>query len=163
MQIKFKDSPIQTNGNFPSKGQQLPEMRLIKTDLSEVNTNDLKGKKLVFNIFPSVDTSVCAMQLKQFSKKLKDRDDVTLVFTSLDLPFALSRFCGAEGIDNAITTSDFRHQDAGKLGVIMEDGPLAKLYARGVIVTDENLEITYSELVDEVTNEPNYEEALKHI
>lgn len=163
MKIKFKGSEISTNGNFPKKGDQLPAMKLIKTDLSELNTNDLKGKKVVFNIFPSVDTAVCATQLSQFSNKLKNRDDVTLVFTSLDLPFALNRFCAAENIENAITTSDFRYHDAEKLGVVMEGGPLHKLYARGVLVTDENLTIQYSELVDEVTHEPNYEEALKSV
>jgi thiol peroxidase len=161
MTVKFKDTTIKLSGNFPQVGDQLPEMRLVKTDLSELNTNDLKGKKVVFNVFPSVDTAVCATQLSQFSNKLKDRSDVVLVFTSLDLPFALNRFCADKGIENAITTSDFRYHDAEKLGALMEDGPLNKLYARGVIVTDENLTIKHSELVDEVTSEPNYEEALK--
>lgn len=161
MTVKFKDTTIKLSGNFPQVGDQLPEMRLVKTDLSELNTNDLKGKKVVFNVFPSVDTAVCATQLSQFSNKLKDRSDVVLVFTSLDLPFALNRFCADKGIENAITTSDFRYHDAEKLGALMEDGPLNKLYARGVLVTDENLTIKHSELVDEVTNEPNYEEALK--
>lgn len=160
MEIKFKGSSIQTNGNFPKVGDKLPEMKLVKSDLSDLNTNDLKGKKVVFNIFPSVDTAVCAMQLNKFADKLKDREDVALVFTSLDLPFAFKRFCTAEGVENAITTSDFRYRDAEKLGAIMEGGPLSGLHARGVIVTDENLVIQYSELVNEVTDEPDYQAAL---
>lgn len=163
MEIKFKGSPIQTSGNFPKVGDKLPEMKLVKTDLSELNTNDLKGKKVVFNIFPSVDTSVCAAQLNTFANKLKDREDVALVFTSLDLPFALSRFCTSEGVDNAITTSDFRYRDADKLGAVMDGGPLSGLHARGVIVTDENLVVQYSELVNEVTDEPNYDAALAKV
>ncbi|PWH81594.1 thiol peroxidase [Brumimicrobium oceani] len=163
MDIKFKGTAIKTNGNFPKVGDDFPEMKLVKADLSELNTNDLKGKKVVFNIFPSVDTSVCGMQLNTFANKLKGREDVALVFTSLDLPFAFSRFCTSEGIDNAITTSDFRYRDADKLGIVMEGGPLNGLHARGVIVTDENLVIQYAELVQEVTDEPNYDAALEKI
>jgi thiol peroxidase len=160
MEIKFKGSTIKTNGSFPKVGDKLPEMKLVKTDLSELNTNDLKGKKVIFNIFPSVDTSVCGLQLNTFASKLKDRDDVALVFTSMDLPFALNRFCATEGIVNAVTTSDFRYRDAEKLGTLMEDGPLSGLHARGVIVTDEHLVVQYTELVQEVTNEPDYKVAL---
>lgn len=163
MKLKFKGDEINTNGEFPKVGDKLPEMILVKSDLSELNTQDLKGKKVVFNIFPSVDTAVCAMQLNKFAQQLKDRDDVALVFTSLDLPFAFKRFCTDEGIDNAITTSDFRHRDANKLGAVMEGGPLNGLHARGVLVTDEDLKITYSELVDEVTDEPDYDAALNKV
>ncbi|NAS32588.1 thiol peroxidase [Flavobacteriaceae bacterium R38] len=161
--ITFKDQAIEVKGTFPQVGDTLPELRLIKSDLSELNTSDLKGKKVVFNIFPSVDTSVCALQLKQFSNQLKDREDVVLVFASLDLPFAFSRFCAAEGIENAITTSDFKYKSLENMGVLMESGPLAGLYARGVLVTDENLNVVHSELVSEVVNEPDYEASLKHI
>ena len=94
-------TPISTTGEFPKVGEQLPTIRLIKSDLSELTNEDLKGKKVVFNVFPSVDTDVCAMQLGQFSNKLKDREDVMLVFASMDLPFALKRFCGDKGIENA--------------------------------------------------------------
>lgn len=163
MELKFKGTAIKTKGNFPKVGDKLPEMKLVKADLSELNTNDLKGKKVVFNIFPSVDTAVCAMQLSKFADKLKDREDITLVFTSLDLPFAFKRFCSAEGIDNAVTTSDFRYRDAEKLGTIMEGGPLNGLHARAVIVTDENLVIQHAELVEEVTNEPDYDAALNKV
>ncbi|PKR81103.1 thiol peroxidase [Brumimicrobium salinarum] len=163
MNLKFKGKEIKTNGNFPKVGDKLPGMQLVKTDLSELNTDELKGKKVVFNIFPSVDTAVCALQLNKFAAQLKDRSDVALVFASLDLPFAFKRFCTDEGIDNAITTSDFRHRDANKLGAVMEGGPLQGLHARGVIVTDEDLIIQYAELVEEVTDEPNYEAALAKV
>src|SRR5690554_6428984 len=163
MGVKFKGTSISTSGNFPKVGDTLPEMKLVKSDLSELNTNELKGKKVVFNIFPSVDTAVCAMQLTKFANQLKNREDVALVFTSLDLPFAFSRFCSAEGINNAITTSDFRDRDADQLGAVMKGGTLAGLHARGVIVTDENLVIQYSELVEEVTDEPDYDAALAKV
>lgn len=163
MDLVFKGTAIKTNGDFPKVGDTLPEMKLVKTDLSELNTNDLKGKKVVFNIFPSVDTTVCALQLNKFAEQLKGRDDVVLVFTSLDLPFAFKRFCSDEGIDNAITTSDFRHRDANQLGAVMEGGPLSGLHARGVLVTDENLVIKHAELVEEVTEEPDYQAALEKI
>lgn len=154
-------TPISTTGEFPKVGEQLPTIRLIKSDLSELTNEDLKGKKVVFNVFPSVDTDVCAMQLGQFSNKLKDREDVMLVFASMDLPFALKRFCGDKRIESAVTTSDFRHKSIADNGMEMVDGALAGLYARGVMVTDENGTITYSELCNDIVDEPNYEEALK--
>ncbi len=160
--VTFKNQKIQIQGTFPTQGT-LTNLKLVKSDLRELNTDELKGKKIVLNIVPSIDTSVCALQLKQFSNQLKSRDDVTLVFVSLDLPFALKRFCGAKGIDNAITTSDFRYKSLENFGVQMLSGPLTGLYARGVIVTDKNLNIVHSELVSEITIEPNYESALKHI
>ncbi len=159
--IRLGGTPISTKGEFPKLGDKLPEIRLIKADLSELTNEDLKGKKVVFNIFPSVDTDVCAMQLGTFSNKLKDRDDVMLVFASMDLPFALKRFCADKGIENAVTTSDFRHKSIANKGIEMEDGALAGLYARGVMVTDETGTITYSELCKDIVDEPNYEEALK--
>lgn len=159
--VAFNGNPVDIKGEFPKVGDQLPQLRLVKTDLSELNYDDLKGKKVVFNVFPSVDTGICAMSLKQFSSKLKDRSDVVLVFASLDLPFAFSRFCGAEGIENAITTSDFKHRDWNN--GIMASGPLAGLFVRGVLVTDENLNIVHAELVPEITHEPDYEAALKHL
>lgn len=160
---KFKGEEVNTKGSFPKIGDVLPDLKLIKSDLSTLTNADLKGKKVVFNIFPSVDTSVCAVQLKQFAHKLKDNKDVIPLFTSLDLPFALNRFCAAEGIENAITTSDFRFKSMASHGCEILDGGLKGLYARAVVVTDENLNIVYSQLVDDIINEPNYEEALKHI
>ena len=159
--INFKGNPIQTNGDFPAVGAQAPEVKLVKTDLSEVSLADLKGKKVIFNIFPSVDTAVCALQLKTFSQKAAELDDVVLLFASMDLPFALNRFCGAEGIQNAVTASDFRHHSlADSYGVKMTQGPLAGLYARATLVLDANHKVIYSELVSDVVNEPNYDAAM---
>jgi thiol peroxidase len=159
--ITFKGGPIQTNGDFPEIGQQLSDFKLVTGTLSEVSLQDFKGKRIVFNIFPSVDTAVCAMQLKSFSQKMAGIEDLILLSASLDLPFALNRFCGAEGIENAVTTSDFRHHCLKNYGVIMTDGPLAGLSARAVLILDEHHKIIYSELVNEVTDEPNYSAALK--
>jgi len=162
--INFKGNPVQTYGDFPKKGAYAPDFKMIKSDLSEVSLADLKGKKVIFNIFPSVDTAVCALQLKTFSQKAANLDDVVLLFASMDLPFALNRFCAAEGIKNAMTVSDFRfHSLADKYGVKMTDGPLSGLYARATLVLDENHKVVYSELVSDIVNEPNYEAAMKAI
>ena len=159
--IQFKGNPIETNGDFPQVGQSAPDFKLIKADLSEVSLADLAGKQVVFNIFPSVDTAVCALQLKTFSQKAAGRDDVVMLYASMDLPFALNRFCAAEGVDNAMTTSDFRHHSlAEAYGVQMSSGPLAGLYARATLVLDADHKVVYSELVDDVVNEPDYDAAM---
>lgn len=159
--INFKGSPINTQGDFPQVGTQAPDFKMVNTDLSEVSLSDYIGKKVVFNIFPSVDTAVCALQLKSFSQKLSGRDDVVLLFGSMDLPFALNRFCGAEGVDNAVTASDFRYNDlAENYGVKMTDGPLAGLYARATLVIDEDGKVIHAELVSDVVNEPDYDAAM---
>ena len=162
-QVTIGGNPIDIEGNFPEVGQPLPELRLLKTDLSALDYEELKVKKVVFNVFPSEDTGVCAASLRTFSDQLKDRSDVVLLFVSLDLPFAFKRFCAAEGIENAITTSDFRYKDWAKNNSWMASGPLAGLYARGVLVTDEQLKIVHSELVPEIGQEPDYEAAMKHL
>jgi len=159
----LKGAPINTNGNVPEAGQDFPNLRLVKADMSVIETKDLAGKKIVFNYMPSVDTAVCALQLKQFSNKLKGREDVVLVFASYDLPFALNRFCAAEGVENAITTSDFRYKDLDKIGVVLTEGPLNGLAARGTIVIDENQKVLHSELTNDIVDEPNYDEALKFV
>ena len=159
--INFKGNPINTQGDFPQVGDAAPDFKMVNTDLSEVSLSDYKGKKVVFNIFPSVDTAVCALQLKSFSQKLSGRDDVVLLFGSMDLPFALNRFCGAEGVDNAVTASDFRYNSlAENYGVKMTDGPLAGLYARATLVVDEDGKVIHAELVSDVVNEPDYDAAL---
>ena len=159
----FKGVAVTLNGNTPKVGEQFPNLRLVKADLSVLETKDLKGKKIVFNYMPSVDTSVCAMQLNQFTNRLKDNENVINLFASKDLPFALSRFCAADGIENVLTTSDFRFNDLKKIGVIMTDGPLVGLAARGTIVIDENQTVIYAELTNDIVDEPNYDAALKFI
>ncbi|MET1255273.1 thiol peroxidase [Aliikangiella maris] len=159
--LTFKNNPIETVGNFPEVGQKAPDFKLVKSDLSEISLSELAGKKVIFNIFPSIDTPVCAAQLKKFNEAVANIDNTVLLFASLDLPFAFARFCGAEGIENAVTTSDFRYRSlAESYGIQMKGGPLDGLYARAVLVLNENQEVIYSELVNEVTNEPDYDAAL---
>jgi len=159
--INFKGNPIQTQGDFPQMGDQAPAFNLVQADLSEATLESFKGKQVIFNIFPSIDTAVCALQLKTFSQKAGQRDDVVMLFASLDLPFALNRFCAAEGVDNAVTASDFRHHSlAENYGVKMTQGPLAGLYARATLVLNAEHQVVYSELVDDVVNEPDYEAAM---
>ena len=162
--LTFKGNKIETVGNFPQVGDLAPEFKLVKSDLSELSLSDLKGKRIIFNIFPSIDTPVCALQLKKFSQAVSNIDNVILLFASLDLPFAFSRFCGAEGITNAITASDYRERSLEKnYGIKMRGGPLDGLYARAVLILNENHEIIYSELVQEVTDEPNYDKAISAV
>lgn len=159
--VKFKGNDLKTSGDLPKEGQKAPEFSLVKSDLSTLKLSDLKGKKVVFNIFPSVDTDVCANQLRTFCQKLSDRDDLALVFASMDLPFAFNRFCAAENISNAITASDFRDQSlAQNYGVKLTEGPIAGLYARAVLVIDEDGNVVHSQLVDEITEEPDYDKAI---
>lgn len=159
--LTFKNNPIKTLGNFPSVGQSVADFKLVTTELAEISLADFTGKKIIFNIFPSIDTTVCALQLKTFNEKCADIDNSVLLFASLDLPFAFSRFNSAEGIDNAITASDYRYKSlAESYGVIMNGGPLDGLYARAVIILDEQHKVIYSELVSEVTDEPDYDGAM---
>lgn len=160
-QITFKGDTVNTTGELPAIGSTAPDFSLVNTDLSTVTLADFAGKKVVINIFPSVDTGVCALQLKTFSKLAADKDGVALLFVSLDLPFAYGRFCGAEGIENAVTASDFRSLSFAKdYGIKMTDGPLAGLYARATLVLDTDHKIVYSELVPEITQEPDYDAAI---
>lgn len=159
--LTFKGTQITTSGNLPEVGQQAPDFNLVAKDLSSISLSAFSGKKVIFNIFPSIDTPVCALQLKQFNTLVSELSDTVLLFSSLDLPFAFNRFCAAENIENAITTSDYKnHSLAEAYGVKMESGPLAGLYARAVIILDENHQVIYSELVNEVTDEPDYNAAL---
>lgn len=160
-QITFKGNPVNTAGSLPAVGSAAPDFSVVDTNLGTVKLSDFAGKKVVLNVFPSVDTGVCALQLKAFSQKLADRDDVVILFVSLDLPFAFGRFCGAEGIENAVTTSDFRNGSfADAYGVKMTDGPLEGLLARATMVLDASHTVTYSELVPEIAQEPNYDAAI---
>jgi len=160
-QITFKGDPVNTAGSLPSVGDKAPDFSVVDTGLGTVKLSDFAGKKVVLNVFPSVDTGVCAMQLKAFSQKLAGKEDVVLLFVSQDLPFAFKRFCGAEAIENAVTTSDFRGGSfAAGYGVKMTDGPLEGLLARATLVLDESHTVTHSELVSEITEEPNYDAAI---
>lgn len=159
--ITLAGNSINTKGNLPSVGSVAPDFSLVKTDLSELTLASEKGKRIVLNIFPSLDTSVCATSVRTFNKLAAEMDNTIVLAISKDLPFAHARFCTTEGIDKVIPLSAFRdHTFGDKYGVEMVDGPLAGLLARSVVVIDENGKIIYEELVPEITHEPNYDAAL---
>ena len=160
--ITFKGSPVSTIGDLPATGRPAPAFQLTKVDLAALTNQDLLGKNVVLNIFPSIDTGVCATSVRKFNQQAASLPNTTVVCVSKDLPFAQKRFCGAEGIDKVMTASWFRGQDFGKdYGVTMTDGPLAGLFARAVVVIDKTGRVVHSELVPEIAQEPNYEAALQ--
>lgn len=152
---------VKVGGELPVVGGIAPDFVLVKGDLSEVSLKDFAGKKVLLNIFPSIDTGVCAASVRQFNKDAAGLDNTVVLGVSVDLPFAASRFCAAEGIANVVTVSAFRSPAfAQGYGVLMEDGPLKGLLARSVVVIDAQGKVAYTELVPEVTQEPNYAAAL---
>ena len=156
--VTFKGSEVKTNGSLPAVGTTAPDFKLVGAGLNEISIADFKGKRVVLNIFPSIDTGVCAASVRNFNKMAAATDNVVVICVSKDLPFAASRFCGAEGLDKVITASDFRYNNfATDYGVLMTDGPLAGLMARSVVAFDENGKVVYNQLVPEITEEPNYE------
>lgn len=157
--ITFKGTPVETVGTLPTG--EAPAFELVGADLSAVTLADYAGKRVVLNIFPSIDTGVCAQSVRTFNQKAAGLDNTVVLGVSKDLPFALGRFCGAEGIDNVVTTSGFRSTFGDDYGVQMVSGPLAGLYSRAVVVVDENGKIIYSEQVPEIGQEPNYDAALE--
>ncbi len=160
----FKGTIVKTNSTLPNNGSQAPDFNLVKTDLSTLTLGELKGKKVVLNIFPSIDTGVCAASVRKFNKEAAGLENTLVVCISKDLPFAQKRFCGAEGIDNVIMASEFRNSIFSlNYGVLQTEGPLEGLTARAVIVLDEEGKVKYTELVDEITTEPNYEAALNSL
>lgn len=159
-EIKFKGNPVHTSGELPVQGGRAPAFELVRQDLSSATLESYAGKKKVLNIFPSIDTSVCAKSVRAFHEKAAGLSDVVVLNVSADLPFAAKRFCGAEGIENAQTLSTFRSRFADDYGVRMTDGPLAGLCARAVLVLDAGDRVVHRELVDDITHEPNYEAAL---
>jgi thioredoxin-dependent peroxiredoxin len=163
-QITLKGNPINTKGELPAGNSKAPCFKLVKSDLSELTLEELKGKKVVLNIFPSLDTDVCATSVRRFNAEAANLNNTVVVCVSRDLPFAHGRFCSAEGIKNVITASDFRDGSFGSdYGVMIVDGPLAGLHSRAVVVVDEDGTVKYSEQVPEIVQEPDYEAALKAI
>lgn len=159
--ITLGGNPTETKGELPTKGTQLANITLVKTDMSETNLGDYKGKKMIFNIFPSVDTSVCAESVRKFNEKAAKLDNTVVLCVSRDLPFAQKRFCGAEGIDNVVVASDYRnHGFSDVMGTEINSGAFKGLNARAVVVADEQGKVIYSQLVPEIGNEPDYEAAL---
>jgi redoxin domain protein len=159
--IYFKGTPCHTYGVMPSVGQEAPCFHLSGPDLSAVTCNDFKGRRIVLNIFPSLDTEVCARSVRRFNEEASGLPDTTVICVSMDLPFAMGRFCTLEGIKNVVFGSAFRSPLFGqKYGVQLCDGPLAGLLARAVIIIGTDRKVIYRELVGEITNEPDYEAAL---
>ena len=159
--ITFKGSPVSTIGDLPATGRPAPAFQLTKVDLGALTNQELLGKNVVLNIFPSIDTGVCATSVRKFNQQAASLPNTTVVCVSKDLPFAQKRFCGAEGIDKVVPASWFRGQDFGKdYGVTMQDGPLAGLFARAVVVIDAKGKVAYTELVPEIAQEPNYAAAI---
>ncbi len=156
--ITLKGNEIHTKGALPAIASKLADTLLIANTLAEKKISDDKGKRIVLNIFPSIDTGICAMSVKQFNKDAANLENTVVLSISKDLPFALSRFCGAEGIENVETLSAFRTDDFSALEIV--DGPLKGLLSRCIIVADEEGTVLYTEQVPEITIEPNYKAAL---
>ena len=158
--ITLKGNPIHTSGDLPAAGSAAPDFQLVDGNLATKGLGDFSGTKIL-NIFPSVDTPVCATSIRKFNEQAASKDGVSVLCISADLPFAQQRFCGAEGIEGVVSLSNFRDSDFGNdYGVTITDGPLAGLLARAVVVVDENGTITHSELVPEIAQEPDYAAAL---
>jgi thiol peroxidase len=160
--VTLKGNPIQIGGNFPSKGQSAADFSLANAKRELLNLAHYAGKRKILNIFPSIDTPTCATSVREFNKRAAAANNTVVLCISADLPFAQSRFCGAEGIENVVTLSTFRDtaKFANDYGVAILDGSLAGLTARAVVVLDENNKVLHSELVAEIANEPNYDAAL---
>ena len=159
-EITLRGNPIHTVGELPEVGSTAPAFTLTGSNLADLTAGDFAGKSLVLNIFPSVDTGVCATSVRTFNEKAAGRDDVAVLNVSADLPFAQARFCGAEGIENVTSASSFRSDFGQVYGVSLSDGPMAGLLSRAVVVIDPDGVVTYTEQVPEIAQEPNYDAAL---
>ena len=157
--VTFGGEPVTTIGELPTVGSLLPQFTLTGADLQDVSSADFAGKRIVLNIFPSVDTGVCAMSVRRFNELAAKWPNTVVVCVSKDLPFALGRFCGAEGIENVIVASDFRSTFGRDFGVEMTNGPLRGLLARSVVIADERGNIVYTRLSPEIGEEPDYDQA----
>ncbi|HGJ5876331.1 MAG TPA: thiol peroxidase [Arsenophonus sp.] len=158
---KFKGEHVTIEGTFLQAGDKAKEFILVATDLTEKSLSDYQGKRKILNIFPSIDTGVCATSIRKFNQLANQLENSVVLCISADLPFAQTRFCGAEGLDNVVTLSIFRAPTFSKdYGVKLSSGPLKGLTARAVFILDENDKVIYSELVDEITHEPNYDAVL---
>ncbi|MDR7694321.1 thiol peroxidase [Riemerella anatipestifer] len=158
--LTLKGNEISSVGELPKLGETIKDFNLVASDLSEKTKNDFLGKRKVLNIFPSIDTGVCAASARKFNEEASKLDNTIVINISRDLPFALGRFCAAEGLSNVETLSDFRSNFGEDFGVTLLDSPLKGLLSRAVVITDENDKVIYTEQVSEITNEPNYEAAL---
>ena len=159
--ISLHGNECNTNGELPAVGSAAPELHLTNGDLGDVKLADYTGKKKLLNIVPSLDTPTCAKSTIKFNQAAKERDDVVVLIVSADLPFAQGRFCTGEKLDNVIPLSIMRSKNFAKdYGVLIQDGPLAGITARAVVVLDENDKVVYTQLVPEIGDEPDYDSAL---
>lgn len=165
MTTKFKGNAVQLDGTIIAKGDTAPQISLVKNDLSSFTLDDCKGKRVIMNIFPSIDTGVCATSVRKFNQFAASLPDTIVLCISRDLPFAQGRFCAAEGIENVVVLSDFRRTSTfgTDYGLQMADGPLAGLLARAVVVVAPDGKVSHVEVVPEITTEPDYEGALKAV
>ena len=163
-EIMLKGNPIHTIGDLPETGSQAPEFTLTKTDLSDVRLSNFKGKRVILNVFPSIDTEVCAASVRKFNEEAGKIENTEVLCASLDLPFAHNRFCSVEGIENVSPVTELRNQDFGNdYGLRIIDGPLAGLLSRAVVVIDENGKVIYTEQVPEIAQEPDYQSAIESL
>jgi thiol peroxidase len=159
--ITLKDNPINTIGNLPVVGTSAPDFVMTKSDLSDVSLKDFAGKRIVLNIFPSLDTAVCATSVRKFNAELDKLSNTVVLCASMDLPFAHKRFCTTEGLEKVISISEMHKKGFGEAyGVRIVDGPLAGIYSRAVVIIDEAGKVVYTEQVPEITQEPNYDAAI---
>lgn len=159
--ITLKGATINTKGNLPAVGSKAPNFKLIKDDFTDIELDNFMGKKVVLNIFPSIDTGICAASVRAFNAKASSLNNTVVLCISRDLPFALKRFCGAEGLNNVINASEYKTSSFSDVyNVKIIDGPLEGLFSRAVVVIDENGIIKYTEQVPEIVQEPNYDAAL---
>jgi thiol peroxidase len=159
--ITLGGNPIETTGSLPAVGSKTPDFKLTATDLSTKSLSDYEGNRLVLNIFPSIDTGTCAQSVRTFNEKASALEATKVLCISKDLPFALARFCGAEGLDNVESLSDFKTGSFGDdYGLTFKTGPLAPLLSRCIVVVDKDGTVLYTEQVSEIADEPNYEAAL---
>lgn len=165
MTTKFKGNAVQLDGTLIAKGNTAPQISLVKNDLSSFTLDDCKGKRVIMNIFPSIDTGVCATSVRKFNQFAASLPDTIVLCISRDLPFTQGRFCAAEGIENVVVLSDFRRTSTfgTDYGLQMADGPLAGLLARAVVVVAPDGKVSHVEVVPEITTEPDYEGALKAV
>ena len=161
MSVTLKGNPVEVRGEFPAVGTVAAEFSLVGADLADVSLSSLAGQRKVLNIFPSIDTGVCSKSVRKFNERATGLDNTVVLCISADLPFALARFCGAEGIENVTSLSTFRCKNFKQdYGTEIQSSPLKGLNARAVVVLDENDQVLYSELVPEIGEEPNYDAAL---
>ncbi|CCG53655.1 Thiol peroxidase [Flavobacterium indicum GPTSA100-9 = DSM 17447] len=160
--VTLGGNPTHTNGELPTIGSKAPEFKLVDANLGEITLGSFAGQNVILNIFPSVDTATCATSVRTFNKLASELPNTKVLCISRDLPFAQKRFCGAEGIENVINLSDFRDASFAKdYGVLLTDGALNGLHARAIVVVDANGVVKHTELVSEIANEPNYDNALQ--